>query len=89
MPLVTVPPSANGLPIAITQSPTRAWLAIAEVDERETARGALILSTARSDAGSVPTSLAGYSVPSVGGDGDLLDLALALSAVMTWLLVTT
>ena len=39
MPSVTEPPSPNGLPIAITQSPTSARVAVAELDEGQIAAG--------------------------------------------------
>ena len=63
IPAVTVPPSPKGLPIAITQSPTRAC---AESPQRTNGSGpgALILSNARSDAVSRPISLATYSLRS-------------------------
>ena len=58
MPAVTVPPRPNGLPTAITQSPTRGVVGVAEVDDRAAACSASTLISARSVFSSVPTSLA-------------------------------
>ena len=63
MPAVTVPPSPNGWPIATTQSPTRARPESPNFTKGSGA-GATILSTARSEVGSRPTSLATYSLRS-------------------------
>ena len=63
IPDVTVPPSPNGLPMAITQSPTRAVRLSPNFTNGRALPGS-ILSTARSDGASRPISLAGYSVPS-------------------------
>ena len=50
MPLVTVPPRPKGLPMAITQSPTRAW-ALSPKLTKGNGSARWIFSTARSDAG--------------------------------------
>ena len=81
-PTLTLPPSPNGLPTAITQSPTRAT---SESPNVTAVSGLvlLILSSARSVLASVPTSFAGYWSPLVS----VTWMSLAWS--MTWLLVTT
>ena len=87
MPAVTEPPSPNGLPIATTQSPTRAL-----VESPNFTKGRLvpsILSTARSDWASLPISLALNS--RLSGRVTVIDSTVAprAPAEMTWLLVTT
>jgi len=85
MPAVTVPPRPNGSPIAITQSPTRAL-----VESPNFTYGRLVastLSTARSEAVSLPITFATYSLRlnKVTVIDSILPLA---AAVMTWALVT-
>ena len=87
MPLVTVPPRPKGLPIATTQSPGRASLESPNATKGNGSRR-LILSTARSDAASAPTSSASYSVPS--GMVTVISSRVArLFGLTTWLFVTT
>ena len=71
MPAVTVPPRPNGLPIAITQSPTRS---LSESPNFTAVSGlsGLTFSTARSVFVSVPTSSALSLVPSLQDDVDLV-----------------
>ena len=84
MPTVTEPPSPNGLPIAITQSPTRSLVGGAERHRRAAASSASPSAAARSVLVSLPSTLSTLSlVPS-------LKLTMISSAPsMTWLLVTT
>jgi hypothetical protein len=58
MPVVTVPGSPNGLPIATTPSPTSTLEESARASGFRSDEGALILMTARSVDGSLPTSVA-------------------------------
>ena len=81
MPTVTVPPRLNGLPIAITQSPTRIFWLSPNVTAFSGFSG-FTLRTARSVLESVPSSSAVSLVPSL----KLMTISSALS--MTWLLVT-
>ena len=80
MPAVTVDVRLNGFPTAMTHSPKRSK------SELPKARGcrlsALILSTAKSVVGSVPTTSATYSRLS------LSDTLTSLALSITWLLVT-
>ena len=87
MPEVTVPPRLNGLPIATTQSPTRAWLELPKCTNGNGSRR-LILSTARSDCASRPTTSASYSVPSTKVTVTSSS-SVRWSGWITWLLVTT
>ncbi len=75
MPAVTVPPRPNGLPIAITQSPTRESAGIAEVDEgKRLVRRDL---EHREIGGGVAADQLGGIFGAVGqGDGDRFDFAL-------------
>ena len=59
IPLVTVPSSPNGLPTAITPSPTASELELPRVSGCSFASGASTVSTARSVDASVPTTSAG------------------------------
>ena len=80
MPVVTVRSRPNGLPMAITGSPTWSWV---ESPSGITGRPvASTLSSARSVLGSRPTSLAAISRPS----SILTRISVAPST--TWLLVT-
>src|SRR6185437_3181960 len=63
IPSVTDPPSPNGLPIAITQSPTCA-VSLSPNSTNGSAWLASTLSTARSALSSAPITLAGSRVPS-------------------------
>ncbi len=85
MPTLTLPPSPNGLPIAITQSPTRL---LSESPNFTVGSGALrparsSLSSARSVLGSVPTSSA------LKVESSLSVTVISSASAMTWLLVTT
>ena len=64
MPLVTVRSSPKGLPIATTQSPTRASVELPKCT-KGSGLFATILSTARSEAASAPTRRAAYSPTSI------------------------
>src|SRR4029453_15718595 len=68
MPAVTVPPSRNGLPTAITHSPMRgAWSAIStDLNPGPPST----LSSAMLDCGSLATSLRRVGIAVVGLDGD-------------------
>ena len=80
MPAVAVPPSPNGLPTAITQSPT---LGLAEFSKSTKGKpDPSTLITARSVASSRPMILAGSSRPSF----KVILMSSAFST--TWLLVT-
>jgi hypothetical protein len=70
MPMVTVWPTPNGLPIASTTSPTRAWSGMAQHHHRQVASPMRI--TARSVSGSVPTTLAGRLAAVGQADFDLV-----------------
>ena len=63
IPEVTVPPNPNGLPIAITQSPTLALSESPNLTGKNFSSD-LIFKTAISDKGSAPTISAAYSFPS-------------------------
>ncbi len=82
MPAVTVPPSANGLPTAMTQSPTRD-LSLSPNFTAVRGLAGLTRNTARSTLASLPMISARSLVPSV----KMTSTSLAPS--MTWLLVTT
>ena len=62
IPAVTVPPNPNGFPIAITQSPTRP-LSQSPKLTGENYSSDSIFKTAKSIYGSLPITLALYSVP--------------------------
>ena len=64
IPAVTVPPNPKGFPIAITQSPTLALSESANITAFKLSL-VLILITAISLVGSVPKTLASYSLPLV------------------------
>ncbi len=81
MPAVTLPPSPNGLPIASTQSPTRA-LSLSPQRVAMSGFAVLTFRTATSVLVSRPTSSALISVSSCS-----LTVISSASA-MTWLLVT-
>ncbi len=80
-PTVTVWPRPNGLPIATTQSPTRAS-SESPNDTNGRATSAVTRSTARSVAGSRPTTVASNVRPSWNAT------SIASAPSMTWLLVT-
>jgi hypothetical protein len=81
MPLVTVPPRPNGLPTAMTQSPTLA-LSLSPNLTKGSGFGASIFSSARSVFTSLPMILAGCWLSSC-------KVTVTLSASpTTWLLVT-
>ena len=82
-----MPDRAKGLPIATTQSPTRALVLSPNLTK---GRGffASIFSTARSVAGSRPTSLAVYSSLLVSVTVIESTVAPSAPADTTWLLVT-
>ena len=64
MPAVTVPPRLNGLPIAITHSPSRSFSESPNFTATSGFAGGLNFSTARSVFLSTPTSSALILVPS-------------------------
>ena len=86
MPAVTVLPRPSGLPMAITQSPTRLFFESAIATNGSPT--ALILSNAMSDDGSRPTISALYSLPSNSVTVTLSTASPAGPPATTWLLVT-
>src|SRR3954463_12152537 len=83
MPAVTVPPRLNGLPMAITHSPSRSLSESPNLTATSGFAGGVNFNTARSVFLSTPTSVALILVPSF-----MMTLISSASA-MTWLLVTT
>ena len=80
MPAVAVPPRPKGLPMAMTQSPTRGWAVSSKLTYLKSLPSTLI--TARSVPASRPIRRAGSSRPS-----DILTL-ISVASATTWLLVT-
>jgi hypothetical protein len=82
IPAVIVRSSPNGLPIAYAASPTVARLESSNVSGCRADAGAFTCTTARSDDGSVPTTVAGYVAP------PLKPTRMPLAPATTWSLVT-
>jgi len=82
IPVVTVSSSPNGLPIATTPSPTWSLPESPSASGCSLLEGAFTFSTAMSDEGSAPTTVALYFDPSL----KVTEIALAFA--ITWLFVT-